>query len=85
MHNLYLKFSEKRGLDSEILSFEKYDVDTAENGYEGLKLIADNKYDVVCTVAGGGISAQAEAVAHGVSIGTVGAPTLVALGCLQPG
>ena len=27
----------------------------------------DNKYDVVCTVAGGGISAQAEAVAHGVS------------------
>jgi len=24
-------------------------------------------------------------VAHGVSVGTVGAPTLVALGCLQPG
>lgn len=32
---------------SEILSFEKYDVDTAENGFEGLKLLSENKYDVV--------------------------------------
>lgn len=32
---------------SEILSFEKYEVDTAENGYEGLKLLKNQKYDVV--------------------------------------
>jgi small subunit ribosomal protein S9 len=27
----------------------------------------DNKFDVFCTVTGGGVSAQAEAIAHGVS------------------
>lgn len=32
---------------SEILSFENYTVETAENGHEGLKLLSKNTYDVV--------------------------------------